>query len=695
MIELSALFSPDQFEKILPKKRSKEEQAIAEAKKQKAQINAAAIATKSRILTQALISGWTSWSQVEKDMSFEFPEMWKSIPYSYPTLVKALDFYVSSAVDVFLKVEETKTITQIIHDTGGQFGDRTLRPRQYKCMKLVVNGAEQRRSNAFYLPLPTGAGKTVIAGALFNYAQNHWKDKMRSMPFERFVFLTKKAVLEKTRREFIKCGVKGVGTDVKIWSYPMLSSSKLDDRFEETEIMVLGNKTKAYKYIGAPPEVMVIDEGQVVKKLGSESAKKLLAIIEACPDTIFVWTSATPAVCMQDLQLFVISTRLKFMGQPVNRETWPAYVSQFTLEPRVADDAAARDFHKSIGEDVWIRPPADKRKYKLTNKIEVIQMTDERERRAYAMAEENYLEALRRAGKDADAKKLAMAKFTILRICEETIKSKYFASKGLELWKQGFAPCVAVSYQGTVRETVLAWTKAGIKRDNICVIWGGKRQIKPSDLLDDNEFISVLTRKMNKEAVEPELLRKFKYTAEHREQRLRRDETQEEQNIREAELKELGLTKPSDAQQQKEIDEFQEGKRQFCIYTFGRGGTGIDLDDQLGPPFCRPRRTLSTICYYGEEFVQAAGRTAREGTVTDVEFTMLFFAGTIAANHVAPILVPKLRNIQALAAGSTDLASVLEGRIADQVAAEEIKSTSTEQDGELLVDDGDDEDGED
>jgi len=701
-------------------KPTKAEQEELDRKAQEERIKANALAIRSKLIKLAPVMNWNTWDAIEKHGPVVVPDMFKSQPFSYIKLNEFLELYVNGAVSYAAQEREqalARTVTKIEVRADKIFGQFKLRPRQQKALDFSVNVFLKGEQHAVYLPLPTGAGKSIIAGAFIKELQTKHSSKLGMIPSCRFLFITKKKPRLKIERTFKDMGIKGVGMDVRVISYGDLYSAKpgkFGQFFKDKIVNIRGNDAEAMEYdvnSGAPNwNIIIIDEGHVAKKLKSKAAQQIHALKEALPNAFFMWTSATPAVVMQDLQLFCITAGFKSGGVPVTRDTWPGFVAQFTTTPTEEDTEAFRAFAKYCGEDVWIRPPADKKKYKFNAKTVLLEFTSEKYSKIYYEAEFNYIEACKRAGEDKSLTNMKLTRFTLLRAAEEMCKAPHFVSRALQHYAEGYAPVIGVCFEDTLCDIVRGLVERGIPRDKICVIHGGRRKVNPADLLSPDEESAIFAKRFQinedrRNGIKPtveltkEEKRRWKITVDYRRDRLKRDETKAEAAERQAVLATLKLAHQTDDVQQKEIDEFQAGKRLFAVYTFASGGTGIDLDDQLGPPTSRPRYMDSTVCYYGEEFVQSSGRVAREGTVTDVHFDVLFFVGTIAAGHVAPTLLRKLHAIQTLAAGTVDLTESLEddirrGKVVTAYKAEEmiVDSGEIEQLEEGNGDDDDDDD---
>lgn len=172
-----------------------------------------------------------------------------------------------------------------------------------------------------------------------------------------------------------------------------------------------------------------------------------------------------------------------------------------------------------------------------------------------------------------------------------------------------------------------------------------------------------------------------KYTYE----RVKRDEQEDEARERREKLHNLRLVAMNESERQSQIDQFQDGRTQFCIYTLSAGGTGVDFDHQI--PTARPRWVYSTVCYYAEEFMQALGRCMRIATISDVVQEIIFFNGTIAAKHVAPKLMKKVKAIAKIANASDDLVSVLEAAVLTETASDEALVTEVVDETASEIDD--------
>jgi len=80
-------------------------------------------------------------------------------------------------------------------------------------------------------------------------------------------------------------------------------------------------------------------------------------------------------------------------------------------------------------------------------------------------------------------------------------------------------------------------------------------------------------------------------------------------------------------ERQREIDCFQSGKSQYCMFTFGAGGAGLSLHHS--EPKLKPRRGYHAASYNEMETEQAFGRGHRINSLSDTEQSILVFRNTI------------------------------------------------------------------
>lgn len=723
---------------------------------------------------------WKSWDSLKTQAGIIVGPHHTMMPLTLDNLTAALNDYVALAAPA--------TATALTKDTGiistaAVRADIThhnvaieqfiLRPQQRKSVDQIIEVLwEKRLGNAVLNPLRTGAGKSIIAGTIIKYLQdNKWLGVQYFMPQARVIFLTKKAVVTKIIRTFRRMGIKNVGellfgNDVCVTHYGALRAKANSRFFEDFTDTLSGNELVLKRYRGEAPQLVILDECQEIKKWSSTRTQYVWGFHHNKNGGNVKWllTSATPGVTLNDMMSFAVFAGIKADDvNQLDRSSFPTWVRRFGADPRKPNGAAMERFRDFMGALV-VSPPNDPSKVKATNRCTLLDFKTPEERTTYLRAEQEYVAAIQRVGKGISDRGMAMVQFMIYRAKCELLSVPYVVELALQRHREGFAPVIALSFQESVRDVVLALVEAGIPRSKISLIWGGDKAITENEIFKSDEagqwvlmkvkldevvegvkngFIKDIATLVDETAralryVQPQLkipvtapheppdmetwdidaanewvyehlldlpLIKSRYkdhslkklTTRYRKwtkytyERVKRDEKEDEARERREKLLNLKLSAMPDDERQREIDRFQDGTTEFCIYTLSAGGTGVDLDHQI--PQARQRWVYSTVCYYAEEFMQALGRCMRVATISDVVQEIIFFNNTIAAKHVAPKLMKKVRAIAKIASSSDDLVSVLEAAVLEDNPGDEkfdrevVDDTASEVDDAAFEDD--------
>jgi hypothetical protein len=298
-----------------------------------------------------------------------------------------------------------------------------------------------------------------------------------------------------------------------------------------------------------------------------------------------------------------------------------------------------------------IRPQFD-----AINKITLISFKTREEQQYYDDTERRYMEKKAKLMQDIEAGLVENSGIWPLVLLNERCMAAEYCRKDhlAEMmylkWKTGYAACCAVKYKRTLIAIVqILESKYGISRDKISLVWGGgqtqlnKKQKNKAAInqkaealkamgLDVDELIDDLDLKDVEE-------RTLEVLPEH-----------------------LRLGAQSQEERQKEIDRFQSGRTQFCLYTFKAGGVGLSLhhtdefvkekvrhkesgyaveeDIPLIP--VRPRWNFVTPTYSAIELVQGLGRCPRLTSLSNTNQELVFYRSTVEED-VARIVAQKLR----------------------------------------------------
>lgn len=604
-------------------------------------------------------------------------------------------------------------------------GEFKLRPQQRKSVDLGVSVfSDPDGPRAIVLPLGTGRGKTIIIGALCKALKSAGIVKPPPVAFlPPILYLTRNRPVRQTKRKLARMGL--TEKDVLVLSYSALRTKRYTMFFESRTEMRQNQATKVEVWTGPAFGLIVMDECQDIKKTDTRRTQLVEALLRAqgAEDTTrCIFASATPFVTLMDTRMFVLAARIKWAGETVNNDNFKAFVGQFVYkvggtisEP----NSAALDRFKDFMGAAIVAPPNDPVKTKAYNGIELIDFDNDDDRRMYANAERTYVEACDNTGRNVNTSDRAarLRAFSIFTQAEEMCKTTFFARRAFEIvTKENLSAVIAERYTNSLIDTVGKLARLGVKRDEISIIWGGRKIIKESECYSNDEFREI-TMRCNREAamrrdgvgehlpadklhfLDRKERAKYRKTVVYINEFLMRQETRIEARDRVEWLDKMMLNKQTEEQQDVEVERFLDGKTRYCIYTLAAGGVGIDLDHQRETAF--PRRGLFTPSYWAEEVVQSAGRNWRPASsLSDTHNKFVFIKGTIVANHLAPILAKKISSINTMCQSGIDFEELLAekislGAVVAPPRAEDLTAVGSQEElDESLVADDDDAEGE-
>jgi hypothetical protein len=581
----------------------------------------------------------------------------------------------------------------------------SLKPQQRKGVDMIVSlftSADPAAPRACILPWATGRGKTfAIGGAILALKQEGKIEKPRFPLFPPVLYLTKNRVVRSTKRKLEMMGLSE--KDVLVLSYSALNTKRFKPFFAEDVEVRYGQQTKVYRWAALPFQVIILDECQDVKNPDAARTKRVEGLFrahDADKSTRAIFASATPFVTLEDTRMFCLAARFQFAGAIVNNDTFMPFVRQFVYAAGGKIDkpnaAALARFKDHCGAAI-VMPPNDPVKTKVYNTVKLIDFASEDDRRMYKQAEQAYIDAVEAAGGDARTSQRGeiLRAFTIYARAEELCKCDYFAAAADQHVRDGNSAVICVRFQDSVITTAGKLAKLGYTRNDISIIWGGRQIIKESDCFTTEEFMEITLREKREAEAARELelddptaprreklaflskkdRTKYKKTAIYAKERLFKGESKSQARERVAWLENMMLRPQDEAAQDIEVENFLAGKTKICIFTMSAGGIGIDLDHQRPTAF--PRRGELTVCYWAEEFVQAAGRDWRPASsITDTYNNFVFIRNTLASDHIAPKLAKKVTSINAIGASGIDFEELLTNAVAKKLAAEKLDETA-------------------
>lgn len=500
---------------------------------------------------------------------------------------------------------------------------------QQRAAETMWRKLKQENIRSFLIRCNTGDGKTYLIGQFLRWLvdDKYFEGKTLS-PYHIF-YVTAASVVEQSRRvlenEF---GLSPID-DFFITNYDSLRA-KLGKQFiKENQVVRMGEVFYEYEWKpGIYPIVVVWDEMHKLKNESSEQSKLAQAyqnLLDKDPNIIQVFASATPFSRVSQAKVFAVSTRIPFQfgmsEKPLNNLTWPTFAQQL-----VGDEGSPYQYSKANMKRLMekfapyiitfknVRP-----KYRPINKTEVIDFPSPEIAKQYILAWEEYVKEKIRLERNMARNSgfLVLAQFTIYRKKAERLRYKIIAER---IWRavneKGRQALVACAFKGTIVAVVTELYRSyGIPRDKISLIWGGDSAFTQTkrELYTDEEIMRVLKSKeedIDRKQIK-EILKQLEYTSGNLDKL----------------PPNFDLGPQSRDARQEEIDRFQTGQSDYCLFTFGAGGAGLSLhhhDDKT-----RPRETIITPVYNEMEMIQAMGRAARYNSKSVTEQSILLFRDTI------------------------------------------------------------------
>jgi len=548
------------------------------------------------------------------------------------------------------------------------FNGKKLEPHQPNPRALLQNGI-------------TGSGKTVVACAVIDRFIAEGKhlptaDFPLPLPFP-ILWITVGNAVVQTERSLEDVGLGHLlGTVIHVISYDELSTETGQGRFCQTlkepdpfdpETIVTTYKWKA----SACPRFLILDEAHSVQNTDARRTKILQAMDETervlrnplsgnpLINMRALYLTATPVERVSDARMFVCMTDLIYQGQRITYENFNTSFANLVAEgnpDKVTAIASERLF--SVLKHRVIELPRCKWKHKAINSCRFYDFLMPTARQHYQASWERHQERCEKMGKDPEAG----AEYTSLIIFArevEPIRADNIIPEMYDNVRQGRTSVMATRFTGSIIKSVfLLMDSYGVSRDEISIIWGGRKNIKPDRILTQADLADIL-REYSDGIVPPEIMRLIKRNLEWQEDKLLfGDADEEKQDARYARLQALGLIGvQTKLKRQAEIDKFQSGRARYCFFTAQSGGTGLSLhhaSDQTAQ-----RYLWATPIYSGKEFTQMMGRCPRRPSWSDSIQYVCLMNGTVESEHVGPILDKKLQAAGKFTSQRTDLAMIL------------------------------------
>jgi len=593
-----------------------------------------------------------NWISLGTSLGITIPGAFAALPCTFDNVKSFAQWWVDSVesrIDTNIAPSEKP---RIVVQNGTQFGSITLFPEQEGVYRSIVDAFWISKTARVCLNDGTmGSGKTFLAGALIadifhnkRYIPEGPMAILGQMPY-RVLVVTRKNVVRQYKRVLINMGLeKYLGNQIIVTSYSQLSS-QFGKIFIKETFDPYTEKTSEQYNEGVAQYLVIWDECHGLNNPGTKQTKFCMAMNRLRNPPFQIFMSATPFVTINHSRTFVLATRLEYLGQRVTEETFPIFAGTLAKRPDKPNDAAANRLRETLGKYIFSFPKV-KWKHKAINQCLLVDFHSPQDAAIYERAFEIFQEKKKKAGENTAYGRfeefVALGQF---RKAAEPLRAPALIEQTMAHFNSGEkATLIGCAFRETVQRIVHGLLKRGLTRDDISIIWGGKRAWKSDILLSDTELDDLMKRAAKGEQLEPEELTALKETIEYRTERIMTAETAEQQAERNAQLAELKLAGTQSAdQRQREVDNFQDGVSRVCIFTLAAGGVGLSLDHDS--PATLPRVGYFTPVYSGPEAQQALGRAVRRATLSDTYQFLVYLKGTVEETHVAPAMDKKLKSI--------------------------------------------------
>lgn len=473
----------------------------------------------------------------------------------------------------------------------------TLLDFQESTKNKIKHAFDDLGHKGHYLIGKVGHGKTFVYGQLIY----EWikEGKLKGCP-HKVIIITKARAVTKTKRDMERWDL--YYPDVWVTSFSQLHAKNAGALYikEYTEV------------IRGEPEIMfdwrdellasvyIIDEGHSLKNHKSLQARQTIALHKK-KDIKILCVSATPISRVSEARYFaLLSGALIDYGytNSYNVESaWASFAAQIAgnTDPLQFSEAAMKRL-RNVFNPYITRMPNLNPKYKSLNTVKLINFLTQHDELSYHAAYAEYLEKLASIDRDAPggiaAIWVANLKF---RQKAELLRAKIIARAMFESVKAGNAAVAGINFRATCAAIVAELVELGVERKRISLIWGGIKS--------------------------------------------------------EEDTYDLDLGPQSEVERQRDIDRFQLGKTDYCIFTYKAGGVALSLHhtndhDGMEVKKSRPREVYLSVAYSVFEISQGVGRAHRITSLSNTTQTFLLFSNTIE-EQVAARLTEKLNSLGA------------------------------------------------
>lgn len=333
-------------------------------------------------------------------------------------------------------------------------------------------------------------------------------------------------------------------------------------------------------------------------------------------------------------------------------KTWSAFIAS-PADPEDYNEASVERLMSAISPYVVdvknVRP-----QFKAINRIRMIDFETPQDAERYMTAYERYLEACQKVEHTTNGVFAQLVEWLKFRQEAELIRAPYLAGQMYHAVENGYAAVSACNFKATIAKVAhVLNTRFRVPRAKMSIIWGGSSiyNIKEEDKISMDEIKDMLNAIGRGLEVDIRRVQKAKQQLLAQQAGLG--------NV----SADLDLGPQNYERRQVEIDRFQSGESDYCLFNFKSGGVGLSLhhsdaltkqkvrrksesgyayEEDIPSIPVRQRCSFLSPTYSAIELVQGLGRVPRITSLSDTVQTLVFYRNTIEV-AVAAIVSQKLK----------------------------------------------------
>lgn len=440
------------------------------------------------------------------------------------------------------------------------------------CAELHQKIVIEKKSGVLLI-LDAGYGKTFIIYSLMRRLIDEGWFEGKTISHIKCLYITPSTILEQSDRVAKSKFNLHAESDYELINIEVLRSKAGKFWIKEEVKIVEGEEVWTYKWKPLiNPALIFLDESQKAKNADSTQTKIISAYNDIPKNNTLVSFSATPFSTVAQAKYFAVSTHRPLgpeygfpSGTVLSNVTWPTYAAQIASPSKPTDfnEAAVGRLMDDL-KDWIVEPKGIRPQFRPNNMVKMVDFRTKEEKDFYVTAWTRFLDEMAKLKKSIDEDRYRFVILLKYAMAAEESKVTLFVDEMIESWKRGKAPACAVKFKTTIIKMVQLFEKRGISRDKISLVWGGGQ--------------TQLTNKQKAKAKIKEQKDVMEAAGVNVDELM---ETMELDKIDDRVLIDLPAhlrLGPQDLEtRQKEIDAYQRGDSDFCIYTFKAGGVGLSL----------------------------------------------------------------------------------------------------------------------